>query len=568
MKPATAFLLFFTLIGVAIAQAQYSELVGKSYAQRVDVIDRLYRDVIEGDGVRERRLADTLAGMRALADRLGNKELRLEADLLEAVFDYKVGSGSLDKLLGTLEKAERIGVAHIACRAAWGIGQHYWGQEQYERGFRWYLRLDQMLQDVDVADFPDKANYLEEIGRAYYRFRDYDKAISYFKEVAALPVRDFYLNRWRHAINTMGLAYRELGRWNESDACFRRLIAHASGESEQWVGISSGNLGQNLYQRGLYDDAIPLLEKDIRIAERYEDLGLAAGSTIPMADILTQRGELAVAKTYIDKSLAYIQQAQQPDRLRLLYPVMSKWYTAMGQRNKAAAYLDSALAANKRFADKFNALKLMRANQEIIASRQETQLQSLEAEASQQRRVRNTIIGGLLAALLVTFAIYRTVMHRNRARHKLQRMELEQAQRELDHAHKLLEGYTSKILHNSRIIQSMEGTVPRETEESGLQQLRTATILTENDWRDFREQFHKIYPSFTDRLLERHPDLTPAEIRYLLLLRLELSHPEIAHALGISPASLRVTWHRLRKKIGLPADYTPATVYTDYFADI
>src|SRR5690606_21585729 len=153
-------------------------------------------------------------------------------------------------------------------------------------------------------------------------------------------------------------------------------------------------------------------------------------------------------------------------------------------------------------------------------------------------------------------------------RSKLQRMELEQAQHELDHAHKLLEGYTSKILHNSRIIQSMEGTVPREIEESSLQQLRTATILTENDWKDFQEQFHKAYPGFTDRLLGRHSDLTPAEIRYLLLLRLELSHPEIAHALGISPASLRVTWHRLRKKIGLPADHTPAMVYADYFADI
>lgn len=568
MKPATAFLLFFLLTGIAIAQAQYRELVGKPYAQRVDVIDRLYRNVIEGDGVPARRLADTLAGMRTLADKLGNKELHLEADLLEAIFDHKVGSGSLDKLLGTLENAERRGVAHIACRAAWGIGQHYWGLEQYEQGFRWYLRLDQMMQDVDVADFPDKANYLEEIGRAYYRFQDYDKAIPYFKEVAALPVRDFYLNRWRHAINTMGLAYRELGQWNESDACFRRLIEHALDESEQWVGIASGNLGQNLYQRGRYSEAIPLLEKDIRIAEQYEDFGLAAGSTIPMADILTQQGQLAAAKAYIDKSLAYIQQAQQPDRLRLLYPVMSKWYTAMGQGNEAAAYLDSALAANKRFADKFNALKLMRANQEITAGRQEAQLRRLETEAAQQRTVRNTIIGGLLAALVVTFAIYRAVMHRNRAQHKLQQMELEQAQHELDHAHKLLEGYTSKILHNSRIIQSMEGTVSREIEESSLQQLRTATILTENDWKDFREQFHKVYPGFTDRLLERHSDLTPAEIRYLLLLRLELSHPEIAHALGISPASLRVTWHRLRKKIGLPADHTPAMVYADYFADI
>lgn len=566
MKPSTTSL-FFLLVCVAIGHAQYRELIGKPYNQRLDAIDRLYRNVVEKK-ISESQVADTLTGMRTLADRLGDKELLLEADLLEAVFDYKVASGRLDKLLHTLEKSEREGVTHVACRAAWNIGQHYWAAAMYEQGFRWYLRLDQMIGPLDVTDFPDKANYLEEIGRAYYRFGDYEKAIPYFKEVAALPIRDFYLNRWRHAINTMGLAYRELGRWNESDACFRRLIGHASGESEQWVGIASGNLAQNLYRRRNYGEAVPLFEKDIRIAEQYEDFGLAAGSTIPMADILIQWGRLTPAKAYIDKSLAYIRQSAQLDRLRLLYPVMSKWYAAMGQGNEAAAYLDSALAANKRFTDKFNALKLMRANQEIAAGQQAAVLHKLAAEAARQRMVRNTVIGGLLAALVATLAIYRVVIHRNRAQHRIQRMELEQAQRELDHAHKLLEGYTNKILHNSRILRSMEGNPHGEIEESSVQQLRASTILTESDWEDFKEQFHKVYPGFTDRLVSRHSDLTPAEIRYLLLLRLELSHPEIAHALGISPASLRVTWHRLRKKIGLPADLTPATVYADHFADM
>ncbi|MCD8539280.1 MAG: hypothetical protein LRY55_05585, partial [Leadbetterella sp.] len=274
------------------------------------------------------------------------------------------------------------------------------------------------------------------------------------------------------------------------------------------------------------------------------------------------------AKTYIDMAYRYIRLSRQTDRLRRLYPVMSKWHAARGQQRQAALYLDSALVAAKRFNEKFNALKLMRANQEITASRQEATLQKLQAAASKQRMVRNTIIGGLLAALLGILFIYRTTVDRNRTQRKLQQMELDRARQELENAQKLLDGYTRKIHNNSRIIQSIEDSQSPGADDPVLQQLRTSTILTENDWEDFREQFHKIYPGFTEKLQERHADLTSAEIRYLLLLRLGLANPEIAHALGISPASLRVTWHRLRKKLGLSADHTPATVYTDHFADL
>lgn len=564
----TLYLPCLLLVCSCPALAQDAEWVNRPYHERLDAIGGLYR-LILNPKTTAKQVADTLAGLRQLAARTGDKELLLEADLLEADYTHKTGSGKgMDKLLLTLERAEREGVAHIACRAVWLIGQHYWGLAQYEQGFRWYFRLDHMMQEMDVEKFPDKANYLEEIGRAYYRFGDYEKALPYFQQVAALPVRKFYLNRWRHSLNTMGLTYRELARWDESDACFNRLLEQAAGESELWVGIASGNLGQNLYLRRNYEKAVPLLKTDIRIAEKYEDWGLAAGSAIPMADVLTQYGRLEEAKAYIDMAYRYIQQSKQTDRLRRLYPIMSKWHAAMGQQRQTALYLDSALTAGKLFNEKFNALKLMRANQEVTASRQEAALQKLHAAASRQRLVRNTIIGGLLAALMGILVIYRAAIYRNRTQRKLQQLELDRARQELDNAQKLLDGYTRKIHNNSRIIQSIEDSHPQGTDDLVLQQLRTSTILTENDWEDFREQFHKIYPDFTEKLLERHPDLTSAEIRFLLLLRLGLANPEIAHALGISPASLRVTWHRLRKKLGLSADHTAAMVYTDYFVDL
>ncbi|MCD8538813.1 MAG: tetratricopeptide repeat protein, partial [Leadbetterella sp.] len=274
--------------------------MNRPYHERLEVIDRLHR-LVSDTLTPVRQVTDTLAGLRQLATRTGDRELLLEADLLEVDYVLATRPGeAMDKLLRTLERAEEESMTPIACRVIWRIGQYYWAQAQYEQGFRWYLRLDHLLQGMDVEKFPDKANYLEEIGRAYYRFGDYEKAIPYFKQVAALPVRDYYRNRWLHALNTMGLTYRELARWEESDACFDRLLEETAGQPDQWTGIASGNLGQNLYLRGSFEKAVPLLQTDIRIAEKYEDWGLAAGSAIPMADILTQNGRLEEAKTYID----------------------------------------------------------------------------------------------------------------------------------------------------------------------------------------------------------------------------------------------------------------------------
>ncbi|WP_262249024.1 hypothetical protein [Parapedobacter soli] len=129
MKPVIAAILFL-LTGVTV-QAQYRELVGRPYPRRLDAIDRLYGSVI-AEEMPAGDVADTLKGMRALAEELDDEELLLEADLLEASYDLEVGAGSLEKMQQTLDKATEAGISHVVYRAVWCIGQYYWMQEKYE----------------------------------------------------------------------------------------------------------------------------------------------------------------------------------------------------------------------------------------------------------------------------------------------------------------------------------------------------------------------------------------------------------------------------------------------------
>ncbi|NMH88410.1 helix-turn-helix transcriptional regulator [Flavivirga algicola] len=85
-----------------------------------------------------------------------------------------------------------------------------------------------------------------------------------------------------------------------------------------------------------------------------------------------------------------------------------------------------------------------------------------------------------------------------------------------------------------------------------IESLINSKILTQQDWRNFKNQFTKLYPKFFITLKIKGLHLTNSEERLLALEFLNLNTFEIADKLGISNRSVIVSRHRLRKKTGAP----------------
>ncbi|MDO9152715.1 MAG: helix-turn-helix transcriptional regulator [Paludibacter sp.] len=64
----------------------------------------------------------------------------------------------------------------------------------------------------------------------------------------------------------------------------------------------------------------------------------------------------------------------------------------------------------------------------------------------------------------------------------------------------------------------------------------------------------QVHNDFSSRLTLKFPNLTPQEKRLLVLLRIGLSSKEISPILNISPKSVEINRHRLRKKLNLNKD--------------
>ncbi|MGB1451367.1 MAG: helix-turn-helix transcriptional regulator, partial [Marinirhabdus sp.] len=84
------------------------------------------------------------------------------------------------------------------------------------------------------------------------------------------------------------------------------------------------------------------------------------------------------------------------------------------------------------------------------------------------------------------------------------------------------------------------------------------------EWKFFEEAFNHADKGFFKKIKQKHPQLTPKDLRLCVYLRLNLSSKEIAPLLNISPRSVEIKRYRLRKKIHLGRE----TNLNDYFINL
>ena len=105
-----------------------------------------------------------------------------------------------------------------------------------------------------------------------------------------------------------------------------------------------------------------------------------------------------------------------------------------------------------------------------------------------------------------------------------------------------------------RLRGEMEQVNDSQERTGTINSLLESTILTEEDWKKFRQLFEKVYPGFFIRLKDKMLDLSPTETRLLALTKLQISPKDMSSMLGVSYDAIRKARQRLRKKINLPEE--------------
>ncbi len=280
-------------------------------------------------------------------------------------------------------------------------------EKNFEKAFDAYVSLEELLHLYSPKIIPRYSYYCSQIASAYYRFKDYKRAIYYGNKGLA-----YAGDKW-DLYNTIGLCYTELNQLDSSNLYLQKAISEAKKLKLNpiYVGISSGNIGFNYYVKKEYEQALPLIQKDFKEATAYHDWGLAAGSSILISHIFLEQGKLNQADTMLKLARKYIQVSSQINRLEKYYPIRSLYYEKLGQLKTALAYRDSAMKAYKYNDSAYNGLLVLRVQQRADLTKIEKEKIKLE---NYRDAIKNRfIVLGLIVTLLgIGYYWYRNYLNR------------------------------------------------------------------------------------------------------------------------------------------------------------
>lgn len=104
--------------------------------------------------------------------------------------------------------------------------------------------------------------------------------------------------------------------------------------------------------------------------------------------------------------------------------------------------------------------------------------------------------------------------------------------------------HVMKGLENPEAVAGLKKMIKTLTEDDNL----------DKEWENFAKHFDKVHSDFLNELKEKHPAITPNELKLCAYLRMNLSTKEIAQLMNISVRGVEISRYRLRKKLPIPPE--------------
>ncbi|MEM8566067.1 MAG: triple tyrosine motif-containing protein [Bacteroidota bacterium] len=142
---------------------------------------------------------------------------------------------------------------------------------------------------------------------------------------------------------------------------------------------------------------------------------------------------------------------------------------------------------------------------------------------------------------------------------EIELLKNEKLKSEINHKNKELASSTMNLINKNEFISHVKSNLSSLISKSKSQEVRLElnkiiknidrNISQDNDWEHFEFHFDQVHGDFSNQLHQKHPDLSPQEMKISALLRMNLSTKEIAHLLNISVRGVEISRYRLRKRL-------------------
>ncbi len=441
----------------------------------------------------------------------------------------------------------------------------------YPQAIQLLLEVFEVYQQFPGEGLDQRFNIRIDLGNAYRAIKDFKEALKWHQEALKLIL----------ILNARG-----------------KMVAGSSG----FHTVATEKIGEDYLDLNLPDSALYFANQSLLTRNQYNVTYDQTASELLFSKVYLEKGDCNLSLIHLRKAeQANVQKGNMIKKIKI-YSALGESYLCLGQMDSSEYFLKKCLTSrdtgllayvheqlgniamkqgnlplaleemtrSRQFHDaSFNVEKskmLAYQNVRIALAQKELQIANIEKQRKQTLLISLLTLAGLILALGVAFLllisqrrkqfIFKQERELFEMREKLQQRALERSQQELVAQQAQLQHSTLLLELKNQLIEELETRLSNATdamETTGMPEkdLGRMRILTDADWLHFLGRFERIAPGFIFRLKAAFPNLTLAETRLFLLVKLYFDSREISDATGISQESVWRGRHRLRKKLGL-----------------
>ena len=431
------------------------------------------------------------------------------------------------------------------------------------RAFESFMHCyDELLKDPNKKFF-EQSGVLHSIASKYYKFKDYAQSIIVAKNAEPLSNKFNANKEWFKIVNAdlIGMAYLKNSEFDSALIWLNTTFDRAKEfKYKDWYGIATGNIGNVYYLQKNYSKAIGYFKVAIDSCTKYriwDNLGAfcnnLADCYLRTNQVNEVSGILNLAKTAIDK--------QPSNELWQKYYEVSSSYCKISQQNAIAfQYEDSSFEYNKKLGLQYDLNKKIKVEADWAYAKTALQQELVLQKEKTTKWIFVSIMIFTTLLLIIAIQYYNKQRKKQKIREESLVNENTKISTELEKARLDLNIFKDSLRIKNELIGQYTKEIGilekqnlpiNDLKIETLESLRKSSILTDKDWMEFQFTFRKAFPGFLASLKTKYKDLTPAEIRFLMFIKMDLSPKEMATTLGVGAEAIRNLRFRVKKKIDI-----------------
>lgn len=492
-----------------------------------------------------------------------DRNINLETHLDSTIYKYQQ----------TLETKQSESNVLEILKAQLHLGKVYETSGLYTEALRVY---NEALSHPNIEQYPKYIiDFYTNLGRVHLKIKNLDIAITHFKNGLQRTFKNVEPKKYAILKGCLGSVYEKKGEYLKALECQNKSLLFFEQENDS-LGMSEIN--ENI--GSIYEDLVQYQKARTYFFKAYTLLGNkriepTAHVLDNIGDIYRKTGHYDTSLDYYNKALAIANTLMDEDLQESIYNDLSKSYARMGHYQNAYECRVKAVVFNEENNKKKNRSQL-NALQALYNSKTKTAEIKLLKEQNKNNDTQEQLLILVFTFVLTVIGILVFFLNKKRkATLKLQtykqqvlraeldkkKIEESQLQRNLKLKNTTLSKYSLHLSKKNKILKDISSQLKVLTERKVInlnKKLLTISkdidmhLKKENEWEAFTFLFKEIHPDFIKHLSKISTSkLSSAELKLGMLLRLNLSSKEIAEILRVTPDSVRVARHRLRKKLPL-----------------